>query len=60
MDNALPFKPGILEIQDQANPQLRNAEIIQHPPAFVIGESMRGVEAWGDANRHGASAGICF
>ena len=36
----LPFKPRVLEIQDQSNLKASNAEVIQHLPAFVIRDAL--------------------
>ena len=35
---SLPFETGVLEIQNQAYPQLRDAEIIQHLPTLMVGD----------------------
>ncbi len=29
-DDALTLKPGVLEVQDQANPQLSDAQVVEH------------------------------
>ena len=37
-NNALKFKARVLEIQNQTNAQLRDAQIIQHLAALVVGD----------------------
>ena len=35
-----PFQPGVLEMQNQSHPQLRDAEIIQHFSPLMIGDAI--------------------
>src|SRR5471032_2487972 len=38
--NAFKFQPGVFEIQNQADSQFRDLQIIQHLAALVVGDSI--------------------
>jgi hypothetical protein len=39
-DDPLPFELRLLEVQDEADPELGDSQIIQHQPAFVVTDAI--------------------